>query len=136
VSAGNNHHAEFYETTDKKGNIVWKENVVSLYEAMQRYMRGEPVIKRDFGPGTKFLFSLAKDDMVELDDEQGGRMLCVVRVISEHDYNFAPIIDARRKDDMKKTGDWVRIQSMKRMQSLNLVKKTIGPLGEVYPAND
>ena len=65
VKTGANHHMEFYAVLDDRGNeIEWKFNIVSLYEAYERRRKHLPIVSRDFGPKTRFKFSLVKGDAI------------------------------------------------------------------------
>ena len=98
VLSDSNHHVEIYETSDKKGRRIWDGEVVSLLEAKRRLANNEPVIKKDFGEGKKFLFSLSQGDTIELDDEKGNRRLYVVRILfQDKKIAFVKINDARLK---------------------------------------
>ncbi|MBI4177949.1 type II CRISPR RNA-guided endonuclease Cas9 [bacterium] len=68
VEPGGNHHVVLFEYLDKKGNRKQGGEICTLFEAVRRADRGEPVIRRDvFGEGRKFLFSLAINETVLLD---------------------------------------------------------------------
>lgn len=71
LKSGGNHHIEVWEARDKKGRVTWKGRAVTLYEAYQRVKAGQPVVQRDHGPGTKFKFTLAVGDTIEL--TEGGK---------------------------------------------------------------
>lgn len=131
-----NHHAEIVETTNKKGEVVWEDHIVDQFTAMQRKRAGEPVVKRDHGPGKRFLFSLARRDIIEIDDGDGGRILAVLRGVSHHDYTFVNVTDARMKKDVLAAKELGRIKSMSAMKRLEVRKMAISPLGEVYPCNE
>jgi len=131
-----NHHAEIIETTNKKGEVVWEDHIVDQFTAMQRHRAGEPVVKRDHGPGTKFLFSLAPGDVIELEDDHGDRVLAVMRTVSSRNYLYVRIEDARMKKDIIEAGDRKEIKSTTAMIRRGLRKMTISPLGEAYPCND
>ena len=51
VAPGNNHHIEIFEYKDKKGQTKRGGKVVTMFEAVQRSQRGEPVVYRDYKNG-------------------------------------------------------------------------------------
>ncbi len=136
-----NHHVEIFETTDRKGRAKWDGEVVTMLEAHRRVGAGEPVVRRDHGPGTRFLFSLCGGDMVEIDHKAEGRALYVVRTIAKEGekesirFLLAPASDARRKTDMTKAGVLVR-PGLESLRKLNPQKVSVDPLGMVRRAND
>jgi CRISPR-associated endonuclease Csn1 len=67
VVAATNHHMEIIESTNKNGATVWKDAIVDQYTAMRRHHRREPLVQRDHGPGTRFVFSLSSGDIIQLD---------------------------------------------------------------------
>jgi CRISPR-associated endonuclease Csn1 len=134
VKTDRNHHIAIYKAKDKKGNEIWDGEVVSLFEAYQRLKRKEPIVNRNLGEGKEFLFSLANGEIIELDDNKGGRKLYKIRSVpSDQPLRFVPINDARvYKPDMWK-GLTAPPDSLRKR---NCKKKIITPLGEVRDAND
>ena len=49
VAPGNNHHIEILEYTDKRRKSKRGGKVVTMFEAVQRSQRKEPVIQRNHG---------------------------------------------------------------------------------------
>ena len=149
VKLGSNHHLEILEVTDRQGRPRWLGEVVSTLEAMRRLRAGEPVVQRDHGPGKRFLFSLAGDEIIELDAEeneredapgQRGRARYVVRTVTKDQQGrasieFCGINDARKKDEIKRTGDWGR-SSIDGLRKRHCRKVLVTPLGEVRRAGD
>ncbi len=70
VEPGGNHHIVLYRYKDKKGNLKQGGEVCTVFEANRRRKDGEPIIRRDPGPGKDFLMSLAINEMVLLDKEE------------------------------------------------------------------
>ena len=58
VSTGNNHHVAIYR--DEKGNL--QEEVVSLYEAVERVNQELPIIKKEHEKGWQFLFTMKQNE--------------------------------------------------------------------------
>lgn len=143
VTSDSNHHVEIVETKDKKGNVKWEGFVVSQFDAIQRQKNGEPVVKRDHGEGTKFLFSLGHEDAVLLENEHGEIEIAVVKGFSELVSGQLPITllrhnDARKSTDLNKIkGGEGYIRRVPNTLKEDKAKKiTIGTLGEIRNAND
>jgi hypothetical protein len=136
VETKGNHHLAIYEMKDKKGNIKWDAEIVSQFEAMRRLRAGEPVVKRDRGEGSKFVYSLAGGECFEVTNEETGeRERFVARTISGRTVWFVPINDARLKKDIINSGDF-RAKSVDPLRKLDFKKIVVTPLGEVRYAND
>ena len=140
VALGSNHHLEVLETKDKKGRLKWEGEIVPMLEAVRRLRAGEPVIKRDHGPDKRFVFSLAGGDTIEL-ERDGKRELFVVRSISITEgtatrmVEYVRLNDARRVTDIKATKDWFK-SLVEPLRKAGCRKVVVGPLGDVFPAND
>lgn len=68
VNTGNNHHVAIYQ--DEKGNL--QEEVVSLFEAVQRRNVGLPVINKQHENGWEFLFTLKQNEYFVFPNEKTG----------------------------------------------------------------
>ncbi|MHC5061657.1 MAG: type II CRISPR RNA-guided endonuclease Cas9 [Planctomycetota bacterium] len=129
VEPGSNHHIEIFEYTDKKGNVKRDSKVVSMFEAVQRNRKGEPVIQRDHGEGKKFICSLSINEMVMMKNKDGEMDLYRVQKMSINkqiyfQHHTAAIIDNE--------------ETLIRKQA-NLFdgkKVTVDPIGRIFPAND
>ena len=134
VVAKENHHMEILETTDKKGNVKWEGLIVDQFTALQRVKKCEPVVKRDHGAEKRFVMSLAGGDTIQF-DAQGSRGTYVVRTISGNNIEMVRINDARKKKDIKASGDWLK-RSVNALREANVCRIQVTPLGEVRRAND
>jgi hypothetical protein len=145
VKLGSNHHVEIIETIDKKGGARWEGCVVSTKEAMGRLRAREPIVRRDHGPGKRFVFSLAGGEIVELNAEEtkkgptpracSAAGLYVVRTLSLAnrggiEVDFAGINDARLKKNIQEAGAWGR-SGVDPLRKRNCRKVVVTPLGEV-----
>jgi len=132
-----NHHVEIFARLNPDGEVArWEGKVVTLLEAVQRLRAGLPIVNRDHGPDTRFLFSLALREAVRMDDGQGGRMLCVVVVVSQTQQGRIDL-EFRRHHDARPGMQGERIR--KTPNSLRLAhaeKVVVDPLGRVWPAHD
>ncbi|MEO0288088.1 MAG: type II CRISPR RNA-guided endonuclease Cas9 [candidate division WOR-3 bacterium] len=134
VQSADSHHIEIFEdlTTGK-----WDGYVVSLLEAYKRKQQNLPIINRNFGENKKFLFSLAKGEVIELDTENGERELFVVRVISasNNQITFVKLNDARLTTEIFKNKKGLTAFPSS-LQERNCKKVVINILGEKHYAND
>jgi len=135
VAPGNNHHAVIVAVKDKKGRIKWEDHPVTLLEAVERKKRGEPIIKRDWGPDAQFVMWFCPGDSIELDDDEHSRRVFVVKSVSDGDSELRLHNDARTADEVKKAKQRVRVNGEK-LRKLNARKVIVSPLAEVAPAHD
>ena len=140
AAPGSNHHMEIVAILDTQGKErKWQGKIVSLFEAHQRVRAGEPVIQRDQGPNTKFKFSLAGGEHLELDDDKGGRRLVRVTVISGKKVEFRLHTDARPNKlmrDKEKGGRAGLSLSADSLRKAKARKVVVDPLGNILPAHD
>jgi CRISPR-associated endonuclease Csn1 len=73
VEPGRNHHVEIFEYADKKGRVKKDGKVITMFEAVQRNRRGEPVVKKDYGDNKKFVCSLGINEMFMMELYGGGK---------------------------------------------------------------
>ena len=136
VASGANHHMEIYAVLDDDGNeIRWETVVVDLMEAYRRVREKEPVVCRDFGPNTRFKFSLGLGEAFTLND---GKTY-VVRVISENQKGEKSVssklhTDARLSKDILKTKGL--IHGTNTLQEKGFAKLYVDVLGDVSFSND
>lgn len=134
VKLGGNHHLEIFEAKDKKGNPVWKCEVVSLFDARQRVKEGQPVVSKQDAQGNPLKFSLSIGEAVQM-DWNGERITAVVQSLAEGDYEFRAHSDARMQKDRKLEKGRIRL-SNKQLEECNLQKIVITPTGQIRTAND
>ncbi|HAF07883.1 MAG: type II CRISPR RNA-guided endonuclease Cas9 [bacterium] len=132
VKSSDSHHIEIFEDLKTK---KWDGYVVSLLEAYERKKKKLPIVNKNLGEGKKFLFSLAKGEIIELDTENGKRELFVVRIISasNNQIKFTRINDSRKITDIPATGLTACPSSLKKR---NCKKVVINILGEKHYSND
>ena len=141
VASGSNHHVEIFEVKDKNGRTRWMGRVVSRYEAMGRQATRRPVVDRTPPEGGRFIFSLTSGEIVQLAGDQGRQEQYRVRTVSlsksgSIEIAAARLTDARLKDNIIKSGDWLRIRSMETLAQMCCRKVIVTPLGEIRYAND
>lgn len=137
-----NHHMEIFAHLDDEGNITkWDAKIVDLLEAYRRKNAREPIVQRDHGPNTKFLFSLFGRDTLQLRNPGDWPEFLVVRSLSST-ASGGPYIagvdinDARMKKDIQAAKEFRQIASAKKLASLNPQKVIVLPNGEIRNAND
>lgn len=142
VRSADIHHIAYFEDLKTK---KWDAEVVSLLEAYKRVKEynklpederkkiKDPIIKKDYGEGKKFLFSLSKGEIIELDTPDNKRELYVVKIISASNkqIQFKKIYDA--KDNSSKVG---LTGFPSTLQNKNCKKVVINILGEKHYSND
>ncbi len=138
----NNHHVEIIEVRDKKGTPRWEGRMVTLFEAVRRMKAGEPVVCRDHGEGTRFVFSLAHEEVVLLKTDSNAQPeLWLVSKFSEDvkgniNITFRRLWDARLASDLQKIkGGYLR-KTPNSLRDCEPRKVAVTPLGDVRWAND
>jgi len=129
VSPGSNHHIEIIEYADEKGTFKRVGKVVTMFEAVRRIRKGEPVVQRDHGQKTKFVCSLSINDMVMMPNNKGEEDLFRVQKMSINKQIYFRQHTAATIEDN---------ETLIRKQA-NLFaghKVTVDPLGRIYPSND
>ncbi|MEO0235088.1 MAG: type II CRISPR RNA-guided endonuclease Cas9 [candidate division WOR-3 bacterium] len=134
VQSADSHHIEIFEDLQTG---KWDGYVVSLLEAYKRKKDNLPIVNREFGENKKFLFSLAKGEIIELDTEDGKRELFVVRRIAGNNKQllFSKINDARKSDEINKNSKGLTAVPSG-LKERNCRKVVINILGEKHYAND
>jgi CRISPR-associated endonuclease Csn1 len=135
VETASNSHMEVYAVLDENGvEKEWRSNVVSTFEAHERKRQKKPVVQRDFGPGTRFLFSLAVNEVVAAKD---GELLVVSGISQGVELECKRINDGRSATRRKAEKTRVRFTSATgNFMPVGLRKMRIDVLGNVFPANE
>jgi len=129
VASGNNHHIEIFECRDKKGQTKRDGKVVTMLKAVQRSQKGEPIIQRDHGQGTKFICSLSINEMFMLESDDSLTNLYRVQKISQNGQVF--LRPHTYAGDLKKQKSVSKLPN-----KLKGHKVTVDMLGRVHLAND
>ena len=129
VKTGNNHHVEIYEYIDgdKKGQR--DSQVVTMLEAVERSHAGKEVVQRDHGPSTKFVCSLAINDMVMMKNKEGETDFYRVQKMDKNKI-------VRFRHHSAATIDKKETYIDKTAHLFEGYKVTVDPLGRIHPAND
>lgn len=133
VEPGSNHHIEIFEYTDNKGNVKRDGKVITMFEAVQRGRRGEPVVRRDYGDNKKFVCSLAINEMFMLELDGGTKELHrVQKIIQDGRVVLRPHTYSGKVSD----SDRPPLIQRRNYNTLSGYKVVVDPLGRVYRAND
>ncbi len=135
VMGGDNHHFEVFALLDNAGKEEkWDCAIVSKQDAAERLRLGAPVVQRDHGPGTRFEFTIHKNDTLEIGAE-GERRLVVARLLTGAKLvGVVDIKDARPAS--LKTGNLERYAVNRLMRTHACRKLVVTPLGDVVPCRD
>jgi len=135
VEPGSNHHVEIFEYTEGEHKGKRDGQVITMFEAVRRNRKGEPVIKRDHGPDKKFIFSLAQNEMfiIKLD---GEKVLHRVQKITQSGKSISIILRSHTYGGKLSDYDKPPTIQRKSPNTLKGRKVTIDPLGRIRWAND
>jgi len=129
VKPGSNHHIEIFEYTNKKGKVKRDGKVITMFDAIQRSQRGEPVVKRDYGDGGQFIRSLGINEMFLMDTGEGNTELYRVQKISQNGQIF--FRPHTFGGDLKKQKAISKVPNQ-----LKGHKVTVDVIGRIHMAND
>ena len=144
VTTAANHHVEILEVLDDNGDVkTWRGEVVSRFEALRRFRANEPVVRREHGPGLRFLWSLSLRETVRMRHDSDALELYTCYGVSI--YRTGQVnIDFRRNRDArpgttprKIKGTRVRVsKTPAKLRKAGAEKVVIDPLGQVRRARD
>ena len=137
VVSGAIHHVALFVTRDEKRKEKWDSKVVQITEAYERWRKKVPVVSHEFGGAveSEFLFSLQKDDTIEVTDENGPQILRVKKFSDNKQMWFVPVNDAHDDGQQMKLGiTWSKKPNT--IKELKPRKVVVDLLGRVHPAND
>jgi CRISPR-associated endonuclease Csn1 len=144
VALANNHHTEIFALIKDDREVRWEGLPVSLFEAMQRKRRKEPVVRRTHpdGPQWVFKFSLMGGDTIELHrdcDHKTGKCapgIYRLRTIAANgQLSLVKINDARLIKDIKAVKEWWS-PTADALRKFDCRKVVVDLLGRVHHAND
>jgi CRISPR-associated endonuclease Csn1 len=136
VEPGSNHHIEIFEYTDKKGKVKRDGKVITMFEAVKRKRGGEPVVKKDYGDGKKFICSLGINEMFMMELDGGAKELHRVQKITQSGNNIGIILRPHSYSGKVSDYDKPPLIQRKSPNTLQGYKVTVDPLGRIYPAKD
>jgi CRISPR-associated endonuclease Csn1 len=131
----NDHTVIFSERNADGAKVRWRELVVTRFEALARVRLGHPPVLRDLGAGREFVFSLRRNDCIELDDVDGSRRLYRVMNVSKGDMEIQHLSDARTSKVLRTNKLRMRISNIDELRRRRCRKVQISPLGDVFSDN-
>lgn len=141
VQTGANHHLSIFAVLGEDGSEVdWETGeLVTLLEARRRLMAGEPIVRRDAGPGRRFKFSLSSGDIVEVDGPGESRRLMLVASVwaepASSRVRISPATFAGKQQEARKSGLSSQ-PTVAALKKLKCTKVSIDPLGRVFTCGD
>lgn len=138
VAPASNHHMAIFELEDGNGKARWVTEVVTRLEAHRRHRAGEPIIRRDRGDGSRFLFSLRSGDTIRLNGDEGQPQFVVIRSVSGTAVEALAANDARPAQEVRAAGAaGGRIKlSASSLQKRGAQRVDVSPIGEVTLGRD
>lgn len=132
VLTNENHHLAVYSQQTQSGP-KWNGQAVSLLEAIQRRKSGAFVIRPNDDQGNPLALVLHKGDLVRIQTAETSKVF-VVRGFSvdsrgAFDLTMAPHNAAGLKEDLKESGEWLRVRRWSDLQRLSPTVCDSGVLG-------
>jgi len=137
VASGGIHHIALFVARDERRREKWDSSVVQITEAYERCRRKLPVVSHELAnvADAEFIFSMMKDDTIEITDASGTKILRVKKFGDNKQVWFVPVNDAHDDAQQKKLGiTWSKTPNS--LKELRPRKVVIDLLGKVHPAND
>jgi CRISPR-associated endonuclease Csn1 len=119
----------------KKPAERWVSDCVSLMEAHQRHRKGLPVVRKTHSkdPEAEFLFSLQKNDIVELETDKGKRYFILASIEADGRLNLFPIEAGGKREDQGS----VKVREMANgLKEMKAKKADIDLLGNAHYVNE
>lgn len=136
VLGGEYHHFEIFRFwNDKKQKWILDFRAVSIQEALERVRAKEPVVRRDHGPSTRFVCSVAKDEILRI-EEDGQVKYMVVRALEATNgvVGLQSVEDARPYSNQYKNRRRVAVRVL--FDEMKAQKMRSSPLGILCVVND
>ena len=136
VASGGIHHIGLFVVRDARRCEVWESVVVQITDAYERHREHLPVVSRTHGgEEATFLFSLMKDDTVELEKDGTRGIYRVKKFEATGKITFVPVNNAMLDKMQYATGAaWSRMPAT--LKPMSPRKVVVDLLGKVHPAND
>lgn len=134
---GTIHHMAIYGHADGKG---WISEAVPLLEATERLRRGEPVVDRSERGGKPFLFSLAPNEFVQMEDDKNVGVYRVLGLSVSGLVDLVSHSDARPRHDGTKASLDPLVARLRLQPSVSVMGKrsarkvSVTHLGEIRHA--
>lgn len=136
VQSGGIHHIGLFVVRDARRREVWESEVVQITDAYERHRAHRPVVSRNHdAEESAFLFSLMKDDTVELEKDGIRGIYRVKKFEATGKITFVPVNNAMLDKMQYATGAaWSKMPAT--LKPMSPRKVVIDLLGKVHPAND
>jgi CRISPR-associated endonuclease Csn1 len=136
VASGGIHHIGLFVVRDARRREVWDSEVVQITDAYERHREHSPVVRRTHdAEEAAFLFSLMKDDTVELEKDGTRGIYRIKKFEATGKITFVPVNNAMLDKMQYATGSaWSRMPGT--LKPMSPRKVVIDLLGKVHPAND
>ena len=125
--------AIFAKLNERREEVAWEGEIISLMDAIQRKQRSQPLFEKERS-GMRFKFSLQKGDIVKF-TKDGQENLCIIRGISLPQFSCCSILDARQKKDIQVAKCWFQ-PTVSAAFKWNMQKYNMNVFGELQIAND
>jgi CRISPR-associated endonuclease Csn1 len=138
VASGGIHHVALFSMRDKSGKEKWDSIVIQITDAYERLRNRVPIVSREWtnAADARFLFSMMRDDTIEITDDSGSQLFRVKKFGAENKQVWlVPLSDAHSDSQQRKLGImWSKSPNF--LKRLTLRKVVVDLLGRVHPAND
>jgi CRISPR-associated endonuclease Csn1 len=134
VKPGNNHHI-VYRAMKQNDEEKWTAEVVTMWDVALRARQGKPPVNQSDTEEGRFVMSLALGESFEIDDDDGGRLLCVVRKLNQRSKQLHYRIHTDAREAKEIDSDNLSLSTQK-IKELNGIKVTVDPLGRIRNASD
>jgi CRISPR-associated endonuclease Csn1 len=132
VSGGEIQHFEVFSVLDRVGNTTrWGYDPINKEKAVERARQKQPVICRDHGPNTRFGFTVAKTDVLEIERDGAHALMLVRGLESDGRVRLSHIEDARKL----KLPDLFRCTVNQLMGTYKARKVEVTVLGDLIASN-
>jgi CRISPR-associated endonuclease Csn1 len=134
VASGGIHHVALFVTRDQMRREKWDSEVIQITEAYDRVDTKSPVISPRLAgaPDAEFLFSIMKDDTIEISHATGTQILRVKKFSENKQMWFVPVNDAHDDGQQMKLGiTWSKKPNT--LKDLKPRKVVVDLLGRVHP---
>lgn len=137
VDSGGIHHVSIFSVRNEARKEKWESEFVQITEAYERRRKKLPVVSRHLkeAPEAEFIFSLLKDDTVEVELNGVRKIARVKKFFATGQIWFTDVNNAQMDAEQKKNKTmWSKTANS--LRDLKPRKVVVDLLGRVHPAND
>lgn len=136
VEPGNNHHVEIFECEDAKGKKKKIGKIITLYDTIQRSRQHKQIVQKENDNNSRFLFSLAQNEMFMLKNDTGGFDLHRVQYITLLPTGPRIVLRPHTYAGKLSESDKTPFIQRRTPNTLDGYKVTVDPIGRIFPAKD